>query len=59
MQLFCRSSSYSSSSMQDVSSAPAHRCPFCKSSSMRDNSVDDHAGLTALHASVQKVPAAF
>ena len=22
---------------------------------MRDNSVDDHAGLTALHASVQKV----
>jgi hypothetical protein len=45
--------------MQDVSSAPVHRCPFCKSSSMRDNSVDDHAGLTALHASVQKVPAAF
>jgi hypothetical protein len=24
---------------------------------MRDNSTDDHAGLTALHASVQKVSA--
>jgi hypothetical protein len=53
-----RSSYSSSSSMQDVSSAPpVHRCPFCKSSSMRDNSTDDHAGLTALHASVQKVSA--